>query len=267
MKGGMPKIISKEVFEEAQQMMNKRKKSPGSHKATTQYLLTGIIKCGECGYAMQGNKRKDKYNNDYISYRCGCRKQKRDCTNREIKRDLLEDFILKELEDKVLSDDKIPLIAKELNNKLQKNKVENEELLQNISLKLDKINKEIENILNAIMSGIINDTLKNKLNELESIKVNLELEIKELERSSENDNKINITEEQIKLMFSKFREFVLERNIPECKKFISQYVKEVIVYRDHVEVLFNVVFLLPESEMYYKYCVKILRHHLLKLDI
>lgn len=195
MKGGMPKIISKEVFEEAQQMMNKRKKSPGSHKATTQYLLTGIIKCGECGYAMQGNKRKDKYNNDYISYRCGCRKQKRDCTNREIKRDLLEDFILKELEDKVLSDDKIPFIAKELNNKLQKNKVENEELLQNISLKLDKINKEIENILNAIMSGIINDTLKNKLNELESIKVNLELEIKELERSSENDNKINITEE------------------------------------------------------------------------
>src|SRR5699024_5825733 len=123
-------------------------------------------KCGECGYAMQGNKRKDKYNNDYISYRCGCRKQKRDCTNREIKRDLLEDFILKELEDKVLSDDKIPFIAKELNNKLQKNKVENEELLQNISLKLDKINKEIENILNAIMSGIINDTLKNKLNEL-----------------------------------------------------------------------------------------------------
>lgn len=251
--GGMPQIKSKEVFEEAQLMMNKRKKAPGSHKATTQYLLTGIIKCGECGYSMQGNKRKDKYNNDYISYRCGCRKQKRDCKNREIKRDLLEDFILKELEDKVLSDDKIPFIAKELNNKLQNNKVENEELLQNISLKLDKTNKEIENILNAIMSGIINDTLKNKLNELENTKLNLELEMKELSRSTENDNKVNITEEQIKLMFLKFREFVLEKNIPECKKFISQYVKEVLVYRDHVEVLFNVVFLLTESNLKYEY--------------
>ena len=39
-------------------------------------------------------------------------------------------------------------------------------------------------------------------------------------------------------MFSKFKEFVL----PECKKFISDYVKEVVVYKDHVEVIFNVVF-------------------------
>ena len=43
-------------------------------------------------------------------------------------------------------------------------------------------------------------------------------------------------------MFSKFKEFVLTRNLPECKKFISDYVKEVVVYKDHVEVIFNVVF-------------------------
>ena len=43
-------------------------------------------------------------------------------------------------------------------------------------------------------------------------------------------------------MFGKFKEFVLTRNLPECKKFISDYVKEVVVYRDHIEVIFNVVF-------------------------
>ena len=43
-------------------------------------------------------------------------------------------------------------------------------------------------------------------------------------------------------MFSRFKGFVLERNIPECKKFIGDYIKEVIVYKDHVEVVFNVVF-------------------------
>lgn len=43
-------------------------------------------------------------------------------------------------------------------------------------------------------------------------------------------------------MFGKFKDFVLTRNLPECKKFISDYVKEVIVYKDHVEVIFNVVF-------------------------
>lgn len=43
-------------------------------------------------------------------------------------------------------------------------------------------------------------------------------------------------------MFSKFKDFVLTRNLPECKKFIGDYVKEVIVHKDHVEVIFNVVF-------------------------
>ena len=56
--GGMPTIISKDIFEQAQEMIQKRKKTPGAHKATTLYLLTGLIRCGECGHAMQGNRRK-----------------------------------------------------------------------------------------------------------------------------------------------------------------------------------------------------------------
>ncbi|WP_262745421.1 hypothetical protein [Clostridioides difficile] len=40
---------------------------------------------------------------------------------------------------------------------------------------------------------------------------------------------VNITEDQIRSMFGKFKEFVLTRNLPACKKFISDYVKEVVV--------------------------------------
>lgn len=53
---------------------------------------------------------------------------------------------------------------------------------------------------------------------------------------------LRITEEQVKQLFSMFRDFVTQRNIPECKKFIQNYVDKVIVYKDHVEVIFNVVF-------------------------
>ena len=52
-------------------------------------------------------------------------------------------------------------------------------------------------------------------------------------------------------MFSKFKEFVLTRNLPECKNFISDYVKEVVVYKDHVEVIFNVVFSFVYNEITY----------------
>ena len=115
--------------------------------------------------------------------------------------------------------------------------------------KLDKVNKEIENILTAIMSGIMNSMLKDKLDELEQVKLNLDLKINELSIESNSVESVDITEDQIRNMFGRFKEFVLTRNLPECKKFISDYVKEVVVYRDHVEVIFNVVFSFVDNEI------------------
>ena len=247
--GGMPQIIDKEIFNQVQEMMKKRKKAPGSNKATTTYLLTGMIKCGECGHAMQGNKRKDSYGNDYISYRCGCRKQKRDCKNKEIKRDYLESFILEELEKNILNDSAIPVLSKALNEKVRQSNDNNSELLKSLEIKLEKVNKEINNILNAIMNGIVNNMLKDKLDELEQVKINLDLKISELKIEHKDIDTVSITEEQIRAMFSKFRQFVKERNIPECKKFIGDYIKEIIIYNGYIEVIFNVVFSFINEEI------------------
>lgn len=39
-----------------------------------------------------------------------------------------------------------------------------------------------------------------------------------------------------------FKEYVVNKNILECKNFIQDFVKEVVVYKAHVEVVFNVGF-------------------------
>ncbi|ENZ9420625.1 recombinase family protein [Clostridioides difficile] len=194
--GGIPVIIDKEVFEQAQEMIQKRKKTPGAHKATTTYLLTGLIKCGECGHAFQGHKRKDSYGNEYVSYRCGCRKQKRD---------YLEEFILQELEKNILNDEAIPALSKALNEKLNYKNESNAELLKNLDQKLEKVNKEISNILNAIMNGIVSSMLKDKLDELEQVKLNLDLKMNELKIENKVVDGVGVTEEQIRSMFSRFK--------------------------------------------------------------
>ncbi|MCW6091720.1 hypothetical protein LAV60_00970 [Clostridium sporogenes] len=58
----------------------------------------------------------------------------------------------------------------------------------------------------------------------------------------EKKSKIEICIEEYKVnnMFSMFKGFVLERNISECKK----YGHKVIIYKNHVEVIFNVVLVL-----------------------
>lgn len=60
-------------------------------------------------------------------------------------------------------------------------------------------------------------------------------------------------------MFSKFKDFVLERNLPGCKKFISDYIKEIVIYKAHVEVTFNVGFSFVDKEI--NYDLYILKEH------
>ena len=170
---------------------------------------------------------------------------------KEIKRDYLEEFILTELEKHILNDEAIPVLSKALNERLKTKSNDNHEMLTNLRNKLEKVNKEIENILNAIMSGIVNNVLKNKLDELEKVKLNLELKINELSVESDDVVSVDITEDQIRSMFGKFKDFVLTRNLPECKKFIGDYIKEVIVYKDHIEVVFNVVFSFDDDNIIY----------------
>ena len=56
-----------------------------------------------------------------------------------------------------------------------------------------------------------------------------------------------------------FSGYVITRNIPECKKFIQNFVKEVVVYKEHIEVIFNVSFSLFKNSGEIEVISKIMR--------
>jgi len=235
----MPAIVSKEVFQKVKEMMEMRKKAPGADKAKELYLLSGLIYCGHCGAAMQGNRRNFTYKPNYSSYRCSCRHNKNQCDNKEVRKEYIEEYVLSELERNILNDKAIPILVKKVNEHL-KEKVENDRTeMADVEQELAGVKKQIDNIVTAITNGFGQDEFKVKMEELEGRKVQLESKLREHECKNQA---ASITEEQVKQLFSMFKEFVTTRNLPECKKFISDYVKKVIVYNDHVEVEFNVVF-------------------------
>lgn len=114
--------------------------------------------------------------------------------------------------------------------------------IKDLQAKLDQTNKEIDNIINAIMAGITSETLKTKMNELEVIKVNLEAEIVKVSCNEKKEVVTKITEEQVRAMIFEMKGYVINRDLPQCKQLIRDFVKEVIVYRNHVEVIFSMVF-------------------------
>jgi site-specific DNA recombinase len=239
---GMPAIISKEDFEAVQKIMAQNKVARGARKAKVNYLLSGIIRCGECGYAMHGNKRPSGKDGEYISYRCGCKKSKNLCTNSEIRREPLEEYILTELENRLLSDEVIPEIVKQVNAKLVREEKNQEDRLLALQSKLEQTDKEINNIIDAIMTGMNSQSLKDKMSELEAIKANQKIEIVTVSAEVEEEVVTEITEEQVRAMVADMKEYIIKRDLPQCKQLIKDFVEQVVVYRDHVEVKFNMVF-------------------------
>ena len=106
------------------------------------------------------------------------------------------------------------------------------------------IENQINNIVSAISQGFVKEEFKERMEELKKRKAEIEFKLSEIE--SKEVSKV-ITEANVRALLSDFSGYVISRNIPECKKFIRDFVKEVVVYKDHIEVTFNVAFSLLKN--------------------
>ena len=240
---GMPRIISDEDFEEVQKLLANNKLQAGANKAKELYLLTGIIFCGHCGAAMQGNSRKCGRNkSEYKTYRCSNRANRKNCNNKELRKKYIEEYVLNNLAEVVLNKDIVPSLVKQINKKVDEQRKRDEEDLAIYTNRLNDINKQISKITNAILQGMDASAFIDKMNGLQADKLELEEIINKVKSTQVGGKLRYITELEAIKIIDKVQEAVLTRNIPECKKFIRDFVKRVDVYNDHVEVTFNMAF-------------------------
>jgi site-specific DNA recombinase len=235
--GAVPQIISKDEFKFAQDKINSRKKKRASNKAIEYYLLSGKIICGKCGSSYVGNRKKSGRNKSlYITYCCGARKNKQTCMNKEIRREYIETFVLEKLSEYVYNDKIIPKIVEKYNNyQLYKNS-EFVEKRDNIKKIIDEKEKEIQNIIDFVMEAGGSKSLADKLKQLESEKVNLEIEYKKVY----NDNMVDeVNEEDIKKCFKLAKSLISLGKLSVTKRLIDMFIDMIIVHEDRVDVIFR----------------------------
>ena len=88
------------------------------------------------------------------------------------------------------------------------------------------------------------EEFKVKMDELKNRKSELEIKLSELK--SDEITQV-VTESDVRNLLNNFSSYVMSRDIPECKKFIQSFVKEVVIYKEHIEVTFNVSFSLLKN--------------------
>jgi DNA invertase Pin-like site-specific DNA recombinase len=227
--GGVPQIVPFELFEQVGERMAKNKKAPARFKAEDEYLLTTKLLCGRCEAFMVGESGTSRVGKVHRYYKCVTAKKRKGCNKKSAQKDWIEDLVVSEAV-KMLANDEILNKIADLTMDLQRR--------ENITLPLLKkqlveTEKGIENMLNAIQSGVLTSSTKKRLDELEASKSDIEIKILQ-----EEIQKTLLTREQILFWLHKFRGIDVSKR-EHRQRLIDTFINTVYLYDDKIVLTFN----------------------------
>lgn len=218
---GIPAIISKELFDRVQIQIKKNKKAPARFGATEEYILSTKLYCGKCMSYMDGESGTNHSGNTYRYYKCISAKRKRGCDKKAVKKDWIERIVV-ENTIKALSNKEY--VNQMIDSILEYQNTENTELPM-LNSQLKKIDASINNMLNAIEQGIITDSTKQRLQDLEARRKEIQLSIVQQQIS-----KPTYTREEIENFFEKAK--FVDINKAKDRKFIADYFVNAVILHD-----------------------------------
>ena len=227
---GIPAIVPKELFDRVQAKLAKNKKSPARHKAEEDYLLTTKLFCGCCGAYMCGESGKGRSDEVHRHYKCVSIKKRRTiCNKKSVRKDWIEDIVVNATMKMLMSDTTIDAIVSALMT-LQDAENVNLPLYEK---QLKETNVAINNLLNAIQAGILNRSTKERFDQLEATRDELENKI-----AAEKLAKPRITEEQLRFFLDRFRKLDV-RQLSHRRMLIDTFVNAVFLYDDKLVLTYN----------------------------
>lgn len=224
----IPAIIDSTTFDEVQIKMKGKKHMGGSYKAKQTYLLSGIIKCGDCGSTYAGAKK-----NMYWSvYECMGHK-KGSCKNKAVNKKDIENLVVNELKKKlnsILNDtsllEKVNLKYKELYDNVETD-------LQTASQKLTTVDTKISNINKAIIDGFYTPELKEEMQLLQNEK---EVLMQEIHMIKSVSKKATISLEDMNQIIREDLLNLDSKNLEIVKSIIQKYVTEIIISSNNINI-------------------------------
>ena len=227
---GIPAIVPKELFDRVQEKMAKNKKAPARHKAEDDYLLTTKLFCGYCGAYLCGECGTSRTGVVHHYYKCVSVKKKRtDCHKKPVRKDWLEDMVVSATMKMLMNDATIDAIVSAL---MTLQDAENT-ALPLYEKQLREVKSSIDNLLNAIQQGIFTRSTKERLDELEASRDELENKI-----AVEKLAKPRITEEQLRFFLERFRKMDVTRK-SQRKMLIDTFVNAIFLYDDKMVLTYN----------------------------
>lgn len=221
-----PRIVPQHLFDTVQAIMEKNK--VGGHAVEDPYLLSGKLYCGYCGQKIRGDAGTSAKGHVIKYYTCAGRKKIKDkCKKQILRKDDLEKLVV-EITLKALDNpDSIASLVDKI-FELNEQRANTNSTLAILYNERIECQKAIDNIMKAIEQGIVTQTTKERLEELEARLDELKAKIK-----------VEDSKARIKLSKPEIMKFINKAIRKEPAQLLRMLIKRIVLYDDKIEIYYN----------------------------
>lgn len=236
--GALPQIIPDELWNRVQSKLDENRKP--RMNATRIYLLTGKLECGYCGSAYVGGsyfRGRDKETKYYV-YACNERQRKTgQCSNKAIRADLLEDYVLDMIKNEILGNDQIDKLADMIMDIADKAIFINKDLIQDLTKKRDLLKSQINKLFDLYLEGNVSkETIIEKTNSMKEQIDHYDSRLQQINVEAFDSLKI----EKIKFFMYDLRDKLNEADDHVKLEIIDALVDKIIIFEDEVKINFKI---------------------------
>jgi len=226
--GGVPQIIEKELFLKVQDYLKSKKNPRGRKRGGGEYLLTGKLFCGKCGSPMVGKSGTGKMGKLHFYYVCKAREANKSCKMKNVRRDWAEREIANALKQLLADDEMIGKMADAVIAFAKEYRERSDIAILDSQLKETK--KALANMTSAIEQGIVTETTKERLEELEAEKRRIENQL-----LLENAEVLDVSKDKLLKWYKMFRHGDIEDKSYQ-RDLINNVLIAAYVYDDHFKI-------------------------------
>ena len=220
-----PRIVPPETYSAVRKRIDTNKY--GSRSVEVVYLLRNKIKCGYCGSPISAECGTAKNGQKIRYYKCLGRKHQTGCKKSQVRKEILEQYVIDNIVEKMQRADAVETIVNYL-LKVQENRIKQNSVVTSLVKEKRQTEKSINNIMEAIEQGGQSATVMKRMRELESKLTDIEKRLT-IEKSQ---TAFRLTKEQIK----EFYKAGLEK---EPLQLINYFVKEIRLFDDKMIIEYN----------------------------
>ena len=235
-----PAIIDKELFRKVAEKMQANKHAPGAYRAKHNYLLSGLIVCGECDSAMTGSVSSKRNGEPIRYYRCSRKNNKGThvCKNRNVSADDLEGLVLAEM-GKIYLDPKAIDSLMDRVTKIYNDRANNQTTqLAELQKKENAARRRLNNIYTSIEDGEADEFDLERLKQTKKELLSLRADHTELENSSIPP----LSKEQIVKYIDKYRDDLHSNDAARLRALINAFIEKIIVTTDTIRIRYRLEF-------------------------